>query len=55
MNRSLLAWLEYTSQADEDKPITLEDFTAAMQSGNKNKRKEAVEQMLAAGGYDNLE
>lgn len=55
MNQNLLAWLEYTSQADKDKPITLEEFTAAMQSNDKNRRREAVEQMLAAGGYDNLE
>lgn len=55
MNQNLLAWLEYTSRTDPDKPITLEEFTAAMQSGDKDKRKDAVEQMLAAGGYDNLE
>lgn len=55
MNHNLLAWLEYTSQADPDKPITLEEFTAAMQSGDKDRRRKAIEQMLAAGGYDNLE
>ena len=55
MNQNLLAWLEYTSRADKDKPITLDEFTIAMQSGSEDKRREAFEQMLAAGGYDNLE
>ena len=55
MNHNLLAWLEYTSRADLDKHITLEEFIAAMQSNDKSKRMKAVEQMLAAGGYDNLE
>lgn len=40
---------------DADAPITLAEFTEAMQSGDIDRRADAVERMNEAGGYENLE
>lgn len=39
----------------ENNGISLEEFTNAMRSGSETERREAVEAMLAAGGYENLD
>ena len=54
MAKSMLDFIN-ASIAAEKTDITLEQFTAAMQSGDPDKIEAAVEAMEAAGGYDNLE
>lgn len=51
MSQSILEWI----LAVEEEVITREEFAAAMRSGDEALKKETVERMLLAGGYENLE
>ena len=47
--------LDVLKAAADKHRITKDEFTEAMRSGDPAKKEEAVEAMLDAGGYDNLE
>lgn len=51
MARTLLDVL----MAGTPKTITREQFAKAMRDGDDNCKREAIDAMLAAGGYENLE
>lgn len=50
---SMLDFINATIVA-ENESISLEEFSAAMRSGDEQRKIEALEKMEAAGGYDNL-
>ena len=52
--RSVLDFITAAAEAERRGPITKEEFTRVMQSGSDDERREAVERMEAAGGYENL-
>lgn len=51
---SLLDYMNMRVEAEQQGAITLEQFTEAMQSGDRARMDEAVDAMYEAGGYDNL-
>lgn len=51
---SLLDYINTMIEVESRGSITLDDFTEAMQSGDKARIDAAVEAMYEAGGYDNL-
>lgn len=55
MGRTMLDFIEAAARAEKQGKITLEEFSAAMRSGDESRIEDAVERMEAAGGYDNLD
>lgn len=55
MSRTIMDFINASIKAEEMGTITLDEFTAARNSGDPDRIAEAVERMEAAGGYDNLE
>lgn len=51
MSQSILDWI----LAVEQEVITRTEFANAMRAGDEVEKAEAVQRMLEAGGYDNLE
>lgn len=52
---SVLDFIENSAEAARKGVISLNDFTEAMQSGDRKRMEQAVERMYDAGGYDCLE
>lgn len=53
--RSMLDFIMAAAEAERKGGITLEEFTNIRRNGTPDEIAEAVERMVAAGGYDNLE
>jgi hypothetical protein len=47
--------LDILMEAANAKSITRNEFAEAMRSGDEKKKQEAIDMMLDAGGYENLE
>lgn len=54
-SRSMLDFIMAAAEAERKGGITLEEFTRIRRTGSEEEIAEAVERMMAAGGYDNLE
>lgn len=51
-----MTMLNYINQCiQQDKPLTVEEFTRIRNEGTEEELIEALEKMEAAGGYENLE
>lgn len=54
---TMMDWITASIKAKQakDSPISLEEFTRIRNEGTPEEIEAAVERMVAAGGYDNLE
>lgn len=51
-----MTMLDYINSCiDQEKPLTVEEFTRIRNYGTEEELQEALEKMEAAGGYENLE
>lgn len=53
--RTMLDFITAAAEAERKGGITKEEFTRIRRYGSEEEVADAVERMLAAGGYDNLE
>lgn len=53
--KSMMDFINFTIKVGKLGPITKEEFTRIRNTGDDEEIAEAVERMMAAGGYDNLE
>jgi hypothetical protein len=55
MAKTMLDFIMAAAEAERRGGITLEEFTRIRRTGTEEEIAEAVERMMAMGGYDNLE
>lgn len=54
-SRSMLEYIQMVERIHNNETITLEEFTRIRNEGTPDEIAEAVERMMMAGGYENLE
>ena len=55
MAKTMLDFIMAAAEAERRGGSTLEEFTRTRRTGTEEEIAEAVERMMAMGGYDNLE
>ena len=55
MAKTMLDFIMAAAEAERKGGITLEEWTDIRRTGTEEEIAEAVERMMAMGGYDNLE